>query len=97
MPALSPAKVALVDKWLRSILWQREVPGDETATPEVHRTKGRIVFEDGSMKMVQGVREIFEILESNEKAGDATGKIILIGRNLQGVDFEKSLHEVLGL
>ncbi|KAH6685670.1 COBW domain-containing protein [Plectosphaerella plurivora] len=97
MPALPPAKVTLVDKWLRSILWQREVPGDETATPEVHRTKGRIVFEDGSMKMVQGVREIFEILDSDEKAGGATGKIILIGRNLQGVDFEKSLIEVLRL
>lgn len=96
VPALPPAKVSLVDKWLREVLWHREVPG-QTATPEVHRTKGRIVFSDGTMKMVQGVREIFEILDSDEQAGDATGKIILIGRHLQGVDFEKSLLSVLDL
>lgn len=83
-----------VDEWLRGVLWDRQLPGEGTSL-EVHRTKGRIVFSDGSMQMIQGVREVFEILESKDKAEDAKGKIILIGRRLQGVDFEKSLRGVL--
>lgn len=94
VPILSPEKVDKVDEWLRGVLWEHQLPGEETEV-EVHRTKGRVVFSDGSMKMIQGVREIFEILNSEEKAGDAQGKIILIGRHLQGVDFEKSLLGVI--
>ncbi|KAM9874103.1 COBW domain-containing protein [Verticillium dahliae] len=97
VPVLSPSQEAKVDKWLRSVLWDHELPG-EVRTIETHRSKGRLVFDDGKVKMIQGVREIFEILEAPEQSaldGPKQGKIILIGRHLQGIDFEKSLKSVL--
>ena len=47
--------------------------------------------------MLQGVREIFELIdapESDEPAPEA-GKIIFIGRHLAGVDFEKSFRSMV--
>lgn len=94
MPALAHAQLAKVDEWLRSVLWYHQLPGEEHLV-EVHRSKGRLVFEDESVKMIQGVREVFEVLDSQDQAGDTNGKIILIGRHLQGVDFEGSLLRLL--
>ncbi|KAF5506818.1 COBW domain-containing protein 1 [Colletotrichum siamense] len=97
VPRLGPSQIANVDKWLRKILWDRRLPGDDKTVLEVHRAKGRLVFENGDVKLIQGVREIFEILDSPDQTREAVGegKIILIGRYLQGVDFEKSLLETL--
>ncbi|KAF4826306.1 COBW domain-containing protein 1 [Colletotrichum tropicale] len=97
MPRLGPSQLANVDKWLRKILWDRRLPRDDKTVLEVHRAKGRFVFENGDVKLMQGVREIFEILDSPDQTREAVGegKIILIGRYLQGVDFEKSLLETL--
>ncbi|KAF0330182.1 cobW domain-containing protein [Colletotrichum asianum] len=97
VPRLGPSQLANVDKWLRKILWDRRLPGDDKTVLEVHRAKGRLVFENGDVKLMQGVREIFEILDSPDQTREAVGegKIILIGRYLQGVDFEKSLLESL--
>ncbi|KAM0328201.1 hypothetical protein ACHAQA_005608 [Verticillium albo-atrum] len=97
VPVLSPDQLVKVDKWLRSVLWDHKLPGEETAI-EAHRSKGRLVFNDGSVKMIQGVREIFEIMEAPEQSGadgNQQGKIILIGRHLQGIDFERSLLDLL--
>ncbi|TDZ26488.1 COBW domain-containing protein 1 [Colletotrichum orbiculare MAFF 240422] len=99
VPKLAPPQLANIDKWLRKVLWDRRLPGEENTVLEVHRSKGRIVFEHGDVKLIQGVREIFEILDSPDQSREATGsqqgKIILIGRHLQGVDFEKSLMATL--
>ncbi|KAJ0387615.1 hypothetical protein COL922a_001990 [Colletotrichum nupharicola] len=97
VPRLGLSQLANVDKWLRKILWDRRLPGDDKTVLEVHRAKGRLVFENGDVKLMQGVREIFEILDSPDRTREAVGegKIILIGRYLQGVDFEKSLLETL--
>ncbi|TDZ61055.1 COBW domain-containing protein 2 [Colletotrichum trifolii] len=99
VPKLAPPQLANIDKWLRKVLWDRRLPGEENTVLEVHRSKGRIVFENGDVKLIQGVREIFEILDSPDQSREATGsrqgKIILIGRHLQGVDFEKSLMATL--
>ncbi|EQB58854.1 CobW/HypB/UreG [Colletotrichum gloeosporioides Cg-14] len=97
MPRLGPSQLVNVDKWLRKILWDRRLPGNDKTVLEVHRAKGRFVFENGDVKLMQGVREIFEILDSPDQTREAVGegKIILIGRYLQGVDFEKSLLEIL--
>ncbi|TDZ35366.1 COBW domain-containing protein 1 [Colletotrichum spinosum] len=99
VPKLAPPQLANIDKWLRKVLWDRRLPGEENTVLEVHRSKGRIVFENGDVKLIQGVREIFEILDSPDQPREATGsqqgKIILIGRHLQGVDFEKSLMATL--
>lgn len=54
------------------------------------------MFENGDVKLMQGVREVFEI---NDAPGDqevpTEGKIILIGRNLAEVDFSKSFLQAL--
>ncbi|KAK2063538.1 CobW/HypB/UreG [Colletotrichum caudatum] len=99
VPELSPSQLENVDKWLRKILWDRRLPGDEATVLEVHRSKGRLIFDNGDVKLIQGVREIFEILDSPDQSREAAqareGKIILIGRHLKGVDFEKSLAGLL--
>ena len=63
---------------------------------EVHRLKARIPFSNGVVKIVQGVREVFEILD--EPKGDPLlnptfGKIVLIGRHFQGRNFDSSFNE----
>jgi hypothetical protein len=49
--------------------------------------------------MIQGVREIFEILDSPTETNSAEdvkdGKIVLIGRHVQGVDFSTSLSKII--
>ncbi|KAK2038191.1 CobW/HypB/UreG [Colletotrichum somersetense] len=99
VPELSPSQLENVDKWLRKILWDRRLPGDEATVLEVHRSKGRLIFDNGDVKLIQGVREIFEILDSPDQSREAAqareGKIILIGRHLKDVDFEKSLAGLL--
>lgn len=87
-----------VDKWLRSVLWENELPKDaaEHKAPfEIHRLKGRLAIENGQTKIIQGVRELFEIFDSpdssQENSANNTGKIVLIGRHVADYDFGASL------
>jgi hypothetical protein len=94
-----------LDAWLRSILWDSKLPksnhvpivgGEVDGSIEVHRLKARLPLSNGEVKIVQGVREVFEILDSPEPnipeiAGSQTkGKIVLIGRHLVNIPFENS-------
>ena len=102
---LRESQVDQVDAWLRSILWENELPLDESshgAQFEIHRLKGRLVMEEGGkIKVIQGVRELFEIFDPPPaKAGGGdeppkSSKIVLIGRHLGDFDFEKSLKASL--
>lgn len=103
MPPLAPAQLKQVDSWLRSLLWESQVPG-VAANPsepiEIHRLKSRLVFENGDVKMVQGVREVFEIFDGEGTSiqngtPQQVGKIVLIGRGVQGIDFQQSLLDAL--
>ncbi|KAK3353084.1 CobW/HypB/UreG, nucleotide-binding domain-containing protein [Lasiosphaeria hispida] len=103
VPSLGTGHIKAVDAWLRSLLWENVLPGvaegQKDAGFEIHRLKGRLVIEDGGEKMVQGVRELFEIFDSpNPTAAAASaeerkgaGKMVLIGRFLDDFGFEKSL------
>jgi len=65
---------------------------------EIHRLKARLVFRDGTIKLVQGVREIFDILDPMEKEiadENEEGKVVLIGRHIQDLDFQDSLSKGL--
>lgn len=93
-----------LDAWLRSVLWEGKIPGHPKDTGwEVFRTKGRIVMPDGRVRMLQGVREIFELGDSEGATdGDEAerrGKIVFIGRNLGGegvaATFQHSLDAAL--
>lgn len=70
---------------------------DEPGKFEIHRCKGRLVLEDGTVKIMQGVREVFEINDApnGDAEGPLEGKIILIGRNLPSVGFEESFKQII--
>ncbi|KAM0484171.1 hypothetical protein ACHAPX_001590 [Trichoderma viride] len=98
VPALRPEQLQDVDRWLRAVLWDHTLPGtDNTIEFEIHRSKGRLVFENGDVKLLQGVREIFEIMDAPNGAEiTATeGKIILIGRGVQGIDFGSNFRQTI--
>lgn len=97
LPVLTSSQVEAVDEWLRMVLWEYLLPGetfpDHGPHFEIHRLKGRLVLEDGKQKMIQGVRELFDIIDnpSSGRSEPGQGKMILIGRHLERFDFERSL------
>lgn len=102
---LSDAGMTALDAWLRSVLWESKVPGRADLTGwEIHRSKGRVRLQDGRMKMMQGVREIFEMIDRADATGDEDGgdeqggRIVFIGRNVSGETarlFQQSLDSAL--
>ncbi len=84
-----------VDAWLRSVLWDNKLPHDtgNASQFEIHRLKGRLALSNGQTKVVQGVRELFDIFDPAGSGGEVTrsSKMVLIGRHLDGFDWEGSL------
>ncbi|KAI0870953.1 vitamin b12 biosynthesis, cobw-like protein [Hypoxylon argillaceum] len=102
IPLLAEGQLQGIDSWLRSVLWESEVPGTSSKQTniEIHRLKARLVFEGGNTKIVQGVREVFEIVDMEKPTYDANttlqaGKIVLIGRGIHNVDFEQSFLDMI--
>lgn len=107
VPILNAHQLSLLDAWLRSLLWDsrllNQVSGNDKNSADsenlaIHRMKARVLMSDGTVKIVQGVREVFEIVAAPtqpnsilESASKSQGKIVLIGRNLSNYDFEASL------
>ena len=105
VPRLKPEQVPNLDAWLRCVLWESKLP-DLPAKPatasseqppafEIYRLKARLPMSDGSIKIVQGVRDVFEIKDSNERAKQSTtdldeGKVVVIGRDTANIDLERS-------
>lgn len=53
---------------------------------------------DGNMKVLQGVREVFEMIDAPsavERSIDQKGKLVLIGRGLDEEQMAKSLERTL--
>ena len=97
LPTLSQTQVDRLDAWLRSVLWEAEVPfqGEDYGTIDVHRLKGRVIREDGQSFLVQAVREVFEIFEEGRPAGVPSafsGKLVLIGRGLRAEELKRSVE-----
>jgi G3E family GTPase len=95
LPAFDPQKLPLLEGWLETLLWDAE--DSQQGQPrkyEIHRTKGLIPVLDGTFRVVQGVREIFEIIEvprateddGSTSEGMQEGKLVFIGRNLDLLD-----------
>ena len=77
-------------------------PPPTKPTFSIHRTKGLITTTDGKTKMLQGVREVFEIVDldpppagTENDANQGHGKIVFIGRGIAGLDFKGSLARAL--
>ncbi|KAJ5133178.1 hypothetical protein N7448_001792 [Penicillium atrosanguineum] len=89
---ISASKVPKIDEWLQSVLWDSVLPecpkSPSESHPtdfEIHRLKGIIYFEDGSTKIIQAVRDVFEIRDSDpwqKGEKEVQCKIVLIGRGL---------------
>jgi G3E family GTPase len=106
LPYLTTNALASLDAWLREVLWREgkeedkeKGVGDTTndnnhdddgAVAEVHRVKGILPLVDGSIKILQGVREIFEITHCSHTVSaevvEEGGKIVMIGRRLDSID-----------
>lgn len=108
VPTLTEKGLEKLDEWLRGVLWEASLPGEgakeEGEVFSVHRLKGRLVLDSGEVKMVQGVRDVFEIFDHREReekeegGGDQTfreGKLVVIGRHLDKKGFERSLQHAL--
>ena len=104
-PPLDDHQLDKLDEWLRSVLWDNKLPEIDTLPKwEVHRIKGRIPLVSGKMKLLQGVREIFELIDAANAGSDTasaaeSGKIVIIGRNISSdktsAAFQKSLESCL--
>ncbi|RCI09771.1 hypothetical protein L249_4056 [Ophiocordyceps polyrhachis-furcata BCC 54312] len=100
VPRLQQRQLALVDAWLRELLWENRVPGSQGAGDfEIHRSKGRIVLESGEARMLQGVREVFELTEPPDggESQPAEGKMIFIGRQLTGAGLAEMPQTLRGM
>jgi G3E family GTPase len=106
IPPLSEEGVAKLDLWLRNVLWESTLPHAqvELAKFEIHRVKGRICTDKGTVKLIQGVREVFEMLDGVESGGKASGsqdlfqgKLVLIGRGLERSSVVNSIRLSLGM
>lgn len=103
LPVLAPGCIDFLDAWLRSTLWDSRLLKltNQDEPFDIHRLKGLVPFSNGSIKLIQGVREVFEILEEKDTAGSAIvraarGKIVLIGRGLSEKRFQQDLLASLG-
>ena len=106
LPSLSHEQEILLEKWLRSLLWEKTLPttilkpdsGSCGLAFEIHRTKGLFEVKEASWRVIQGVRDVFEIREienySSDKVSQSTGKIVLIGLGLEQTTFQSSLDNL---
>ncbi|TAQ84400.1 hypothetical protein B7494_g7267 [Chlorociboria aeruginascens] len=102
VPILTLEQLPKVDAWLRSLLWDTKLPNlvpnlnSSEGGIEIHRLKARLPFTNGDVKIVQGVREIFDILDGKPERNTTTpisdieGKIVLIGRHMSELRFKES-------
>lgn len=109
VPVLDEKGLAQLDLWLRRLLWQSlelahpdagEEAGDKgsRARSDIHRVKGRLPLVNGHVKLLQGVREVFEFIDGSghgEGGKLSGGKIILIGRNINKEKLQASLDAAL--
>lgn len=89
-----------LDQWLRALLWDCNLPFILTPQPnpppkfEIHRLKARIPITNGTIKIIQGVREIFEVLDPKDPGDyesnmrEPGGKIVFVGRGISEIGWK---------
>lgn len=83
-PVFDEPGLARFERCLEEILW----PSETTKPYDIHRTKGFLKMADGSSRVLQGVREIFEIIDvktTAEQESMESSRVVLIGRHLDCV------------
>lgn len=111
IPPLEMHQVSKLDEWLRSVLWESSLPGliknftdniSLSQTFEVHRLKAKLILSNNNVKIIQGVRDIFEITDASLNANcvykeseNKTGKVVFIGRGIRNFNFQSSLIKAI--
>ncbi|CAL8580612.1 hypothetical protein XPA_006334 [Xanthoria parietina] len=106
VPLLHPNQRDRLETWLRALLWESVLPSTTEEDGEqgftIHRVKGQIAVSDGSSILIQGVRDVFEMIDQgvegrgSEGVEQREGKIVLIGKGLVGLPFQENLLGSLG-
>lgn len=120
LPPLSPPQLPRLESWLRALLWESTLPPSSSTHPQphpqalassptppnfsIHRLKGRVLTISGGTKMIQGVRDVFEVVDVEDSVGsrqerigqEGGGKLVLIGRGLTTLPVGESLYCALG-
>lgn len=84
---LSDTQLTKLDEWIRSVLWEKKLPGDTNETPglEVLRCKGIYHTAAGKSYILQGVQILYDVTEVPGDDSEGTGrdgKLVFIGRGL---------------
>ncbi|RPA87854.1 vitamin b12 biosynthesis, cobw-like protein [Ascobolus immersus RN42] len=98
VPLVDEKLLSHVERWIQVLLWDGKLPAKEGVKEvQIHRLKGRLQDQSGKKLLVQGVREVYEIVDSPkqkegvEEESASTGKLVLIGKGLEGVDLQGSI------
>ena len=87
---LSPEQVRRLDEWIRSVLWDGQLPFDSSNPRRIHqvevlRCKGAFSTADGEQHVLQGVRSMYEmspIVGKRDMGVPDEGKLVFIGKGL---------------
>ena len=99
-PVLSPGQLERLEEWIRTVLWECQLPGDFADTHqkslEVLRCKGMFGVQSGQTFILQGVRNLYELepLVGNDVGLPEHGKLVFIGTGL-GDSVRNSLESIL--
>lgn len=99
-PVLSPAQQERLEDWIRSVLWESQLPehspDNRDRTLEVLRCKGIFGTQSGQTLVLQGVRNLYELepLVGDDVGLPEHGKLVFIGKGL-GDAVRKSLENIL--
>ncbi len=101
-PVLSSAQQERLEEWIRTVLWESQLPEhstndhDRPLALEVLRCKGIFGTQSGQTLVLQGVRNLYELepLVGDDVGLPEHGKLVFIGKGLGDV-VRKSLEKVL--
>lgn len=99
-PVLSSAQQERLEEWIRTVLWESQLPGHSTDNRdrplEVLRCKGIFGTQSGQTLVLQGVRNLYELepLAGDDVGLPEHGKLVFIGKGLDDA-VRKSLENIL--
>jgi len=98
-PVLSPEQMERLEEWIRTVLWECQLPGDSVhpheKSLEVLRCKGMLSIQSGQTFVLQGVRNLYELepLGKDDVGLPEHGKLVFIGKGLDDL-VRKSLESI---
>jgi len=97
---LSPEQLERLEEWIRTVLWESQLPEHSADTQEksleVLRCKGMFGTRSGQTFVLQGVRNLYELepLVGDNVGLPEHGKLVFIGKGLDDT-VRKSLEKVI--